>query len=220
MPGMTTKPTAIRLLSADGHPLLRFGLRYLAERTADIEIVAEAASEADTIRLVEGLQPDVLLLGMNLPAEASVAVTQHLCETESSVRVLALSSETEEDRHFFEMLAWRAAGYRSKLESPEATLQAIRAVARGKTGQISPRIAERVASRASATPARTLPPLTRTEEKVLRLIAQGHRNRQIAEALSVAPDTVKNHITHLYAKLGVRSRGEAVRWAWRHGLGS
>ena len=210
----------IRLLTADRHPLLRLGIRHLAEHVDDIEVMAEAANEEDTTRVAEELQPDVLLLGMNLPAEASVAVARHLCEAESPVRVLALSGETEEDHHFFEMLAWRAAGYRSKLEPPEATLQAIRAVARGKAGQISPRIAERVAGRTSEASAGTLDALTKSEQRVLRLIGQGWRNRQIAEMLSVAPDTVKNHITHLYAKLDVRSRGEAVRWAWRHGLGS
>ena len=210
----------IRLLTADRHPLLRLGIRHLAEHVDDIEAMAEAANEEDTTRLAEELQPDVLLLGMNLPAEASVAVARHLCETDSPVRVLAFSGETEEDHHFFEMLAWRAAGYRSKLEPPEATLQAIRAVARGEAGQISPRIAERVAGRPSEASAGKLDLLTKSEQRVLRLIGQGWRNRQIAEMLSVAPDTVKNHITHLYAKLDVHSRGEAVRWAWRHGLGS
>ena len=217
---MRIQPKKIRVLAADAHPLLRLGLRYLAEHTGDIEVVAEAAREADTIRLADKLQPDVLVLGMNLPAEASVAVARHLCEADSPVQVLAFSGEAEEDRHFFEMLAWRAAGYRSKYEPPEATLQAIRAVARGEAGQISPRIAEQVASRTSEASAGTLDALTKSEQKVLRLIGQGWRNRQIAELLSVAPDTVKNHITHLYAKLDVRSRGEAVRWAWRHGLGS
>ena len=217
---MSTKRKKIRVLAADAQPLLRLGLQRVAERAADIEVVAEAASAEDALRLAEELQPDVLLLGMDLPADASVAVARQLYETDSPVRVLALSGEAEEERHFFEMLAWRAAGYRSTREPPEALVQAIRAVAGGASGQISQRIAERVASRASAAPAGALASLTKTERKVLRLIRQGYRNRQIAEALSVAPDTVKNHITHLYAKLGVGSRGEAVRWAWRHGLDS
>ena len=219
MLGMSTRPGTSRVIAADRHPFVRLGIRHLAERTADIEVVAEADDEKGVIRLAEELQPDVLLLGMNLPAEASVAVARHLCETDSPVRVLALSGEAEEERHFFEMLAWRAAGYRSKYEPPEATMQAIRAVARGEAGQISQRIAERVASRTSEASAGALDVLTKSERRVLRLIGQGHRNRQIAELLSIAPDTVKNHITHLYAKLDVHSRGEAVRWAWRHGLG-
>ena len=213
------EPSPLRVAVADAVPLIRVGLCAYLTETADLVPAGEAGDAEGALRLAREQAPDVLVLGMNLPAEASVAVARQLCEADSPVRVLALSGELEEEWHFFEMLAWRAGGYLSKREAPEAVLQAIRAVARGEAGQISRRIAERVASRTSALPAEALAPLTKAERKVLRLIARGYRNRQIADALSVSPDTVKNHITHLYAKLGVRSRGEAIRWAWLHGMG-
>ena len=134
-PRLPMSAKKIRVLAADAQPLLRLGLQRVAERAADIEVVAEAASAEDALRLAEELQPDVLLLGMDLPADASVAVARQLYETDSPVRVLALSGEAEEERHFFEMLAWRAAGYRSTREAPEALVQAIRAVAGGPPGR-------------------------------------------------------------------------------------
>lgn len=157
---------------------------------------------------------DLLLLGMNLPAGESLELARQLNEAGAPVRILVLSAYDEE-QYVFEMLAYGVAGYLTKDEPPETILQAIDDIAGGETGWLSPRIAARLAKR--RTPDIPLS-LSRREQEVIRLIAQGATNLHIAETLHIAADTVKNHITNIYGKLGIRRRAEAVAWAWRHGL--
>lgn len=207
----------VRVLLADRHPIVRRGLRSLLAERPDMELVGEAGMGADVRRLLHEQAPEVLILGLNLPLTASLDVARHLFEIESPVRVLVLSANDEE-QHVYELLAYGVAGYVTKEDSPEAIVEATEAVASGETGWLSPRVTARLSKRrVRGTEERALS-LSQREREILGLLAQGYRNRQIAEALYIATGTVKNHLTSIYEKLGVQTRLEAVAWAWQRGL--
>ena len=207
----------IRVVVADRHPMIRLGLRAVLESLPEIEIAGETDHAEEALRLALALRPEVLILGMNLPAEESLAVARQLHEAGSATRVLALSTR-EEERHLFEMLAWRVAGYLSKAETSEAIIAAIRGVASGEMGWLSHSITARLAEWAKSEADAAAEVLSKREREVLRLMATGHRNQHIADALYLSPDTIKNHLTRIYGRLGVHTRADAVVWAWRHGL--
>ena len=207
----------IRVVAADRHPLVRVGLRAVLESLPEIEIAGEADSAEEALRLARTLVPEVLILGMNLPAEESLAVARQLHELGGATQVLALSAH-EEERHLFEMLAWRVAGCLSKVDGPEEIIAAVRSVAAGEAGWLSRSIAARLAKLAKPEADAAVEVLSKREREVLRLVATGHRNRHIADALYVSEDTIKNHLTRIYKRIGVHTRAEAVAWAWQHGL--
>ena len=210
------EPEPIRVAAADGHPIHSLGLRHILEREPDLALVGEATDRAAALRVVRERRPDVLVVGMNLPAAESVALAQALAEVEPRPRIVALS-ENEEARLAYEMLASGAAAYLTKEDQPEQIVQAIRDVAGGRAGLLSPLMEARL--RGASRAARPEPsPLTQREREVLELLALGYQKGQIAERLSVSPETVRNHIAHIYDKLDLHHRGEAVAWAWRHGL--
>ena len=207
----------IRVMLADWHPLVCVGLRAVFECSPDVEIAGEADNAEEVLRLVGALMPDVLILGMNLPAEESLAVARQLHESGSATRVLTLSAH-EEAGHLFEMLAWRVAGCLSKVDGSEEIIAAVRSVAAGEAGWLSRSIAERLAEQAKPEADAAVEVLSKREREVLRLVGKGHNNRHIANEMNISPDTIKNHLTSIYKKIGVHSRAEAVFWAWRHGL--
>jgi len=210
---------AIRVVLADDHPVVRTGIRTFLEQAADIEVLAEAEDGKAALRLAEELEPDVLLLDMELPGITGVEVTRRLQAAGSLVRVLALSAYDDE-QYVFGLLDAGAAGYLLKDEALEAIVAAVRGVARGEGGWFSRQVAEKVVAWARGE--RAAPPgvarLTEREVEVLRLLARGWDNRRIAETLCIGEQTVKNHVSRIYAKLGVESRVEAVIRAISLGL--
>jgi DNA-binding NarL/FixJ family response regulator len=205
----------VRVVLADDHALFRAGVRMLLEGAAGIEVVGEAPTGAHALDLVRDARPDVLLLDMEMPDMTGVEVARRLQATGAAVKILVLSAYDDEE-YVSGLLDYGAAGYLTKEEVPERLVAAVRGVARGETGWMSPGVAARVLRRRAAD--EEVATLSAREREVLRLIAQGLDNPGIAAALFISDSTVKNHVTNIYAKLGVRSRAEAVAWAWQHGL--
>ena len=203
----------IRVLLADDHPALRLGLRVLLERALDIELVGEAESGDAALELVETLQPDVAVLDCELPAMDGNEVAAAIRQRGWPVRVLALSAYDSE-RYVWGMLDAGAVGYLLKDEAPETIVAAVRAVARGE-GYFSPPVAIKMAAWARGErPGR----LTEREVEVLRLVAEGLSNKEIAYRLTVTERTVQFHVSNILEKLGAASRVEAAVWAKDHGI--
>jgi two-component system NarL family response regulator len=215
----------ITVIVVDDHPIVRAGLKTVLDSAPDIHLSAEGSGGQEALRLVEALQPDVLVLDLNLPDLNGLDVARRLCEAETRTAILMLTIYQEE-AFVFEALECGISGYLLKDEALETLVSAVRAVARGETW-LSPSVATRVVQRAvshppapkGGPPARNaLAGLTRREIEVLKLIGEGLDNSAIALRLSLTTRTVQNHVSTIYGKLGVSSRMEAAFQAIRCGL--
>lgn len=211
----------ITVVIVDDHPVVRAGMRMVLDAADDITIVAEGASGADALRLVAQRRPDVLVLDVNLPDLNGVEVTQRLREQGTTTAILILTVH-DNSQTVFGLLESGATGYVLKDEALETLVSAVRSAARGESW-LSPAVARQVVRRAvgEAAPESSEPPpipLTPRELEVLRLLAQGLDNAAIAEQLVVTKQTVQNHVSNIYGKLGVTMRTEAALYAIRHGL--
>jgi DNA-binding NarL/FixJ family response regulator len=206
----------LRVVLVDDHPIVRSGIKMLLERADDIDVVGEGASGQDALRLVASLAPDVLLLDMEMPDTSGVEVARELRARGAPVKVLALSAYDDE-HYIIELLATGAAGYLTKEEALDTIVDAVRGVARGEEGWFSRRAAARMAAwTRRADPAANR--LTERETDVLRLLARGWSNQQIAQSLGLTERTVRFHLTNVYDKIEVTGRGEAIAWASREGF--
>jgi DNA-binding NarL/FixJ family response regulator len=206
----------IRVLLADDHPIIRSGIRLLLEQAPDISVVGETDRGNDVVKLVERLKPDVLLLDMEMPGQSGVDVAQELQQIGAAVRVLVLSAY-DDDEYIASLLATGAAGYLTKEEALNTIVDAVRGVARGEEGWFSRRAAAQVAALARKEQSRPGVNLTEREEEVLKMLAEGWTNLRMANTLSVSERTVRFHLSNIYEKLGVSSRGEAISWALKRG---
>lgn len=205
----------IRVLLADDHPVVRGGVRALLEEEDDIEVVGEAAGGYEALELVASLQPDILLLDMEMGDLNGVEVAKRLGRTRSGCKVLALSAH--DDRHYiYSLLNAGAAGYLIKDEAPAFVVEAIRGVWRGQEGWLS----RKVAAKMSRWMRQDGPEygLTPREKEVLHAIAQGMTNQEAGLALGISDKTIEKHLESVFAKLGVSSRVEAAVLAVREGL--
>jgi DNA-binding NarL/FixJ family response regulator len=195
----------IRVLIADDHGVVRGGLRVLLDRQPDVEVVAEAADGAAALAAALEHRPDVAVLDVTMPAMTGLEATRALAAQAPEIRVLVLSMH--DDEHLVaEALHAGARGYVVKHQAGTDLVEAVRAVARGETP--APAFDEQGA----------VQPLSPREREVLVLIADGHRNRDIAERLGMAEKTVESHRGNILRKLGMRDRVELVRYAIRRGL--
>ncbi|MEP0545454.1 MAG: response regulator transcription factor [Rhodothermales bacterium] len=227
---MSTPPTPVRVVLAEPFPLLRDGLACLLEQHPAVVLVGEA-SEAGALRhLRERLAPDVILSHPHFldkdergtqPDSSSEGATGEAFD-ELAVRVVALVDEAEPvRRRVLALLDDGVAGFVSTRDDAETVLEAVCVVAQGGEVYLSPRVAARLAPpgrRRSEDIDEGEDPLTPREREVLACAALGYPNARIADELGLAPGTVRNHLSAAYAKLGARTRGEAVVWAWRYGL--
>lgn len=202
----------IRVLLADDHPIIRSGIRLLLEQAEDITVVGETDRGSDVVGLVEQLQPDVLLLDMEMPDKSGVTVAQELQKSGAVVRVLVLSAH-DDDEYIASLLATGAAGYLTKEEALNTIVEAVRGVARGEDGWYSRRAVAQIAAMARKEQSRPGIDLTEREEEVLKMLSEGWTNMRIANALFVSERTVRFHLSNIYEKLGVSSRAEAIAWA-------
>ncbi len=204
----------IRVVLADDHPTLRLGLRVLLDQAPDVAVVGEAEDGEQALTLLEMLLPDVVVLDCQLPKLDGTQVAQEIRRRAWSVQIVALSSY-DDDRYVRGMLEAGAVGYLLKEEAPERVVEAVRRAASGDGCFISPMVAQKVATWARGQ----LPAgLTERELEVLRCVARGLTNREIAQTLDVTERTVAFHVSNVLEKLGVASRVKAAMWAREQGL--
>ena len=210
---------SIRILIADDHKVLRSGLRALFSAEDDLEVVAEAADGRETLRLAATCSPDLVLLDISMPGESGIDVARHLKEQYPGIAILFLTMH-EDESLLQEALKAGAAGYVIKRADDREIVLAVRAASRGDL-YIHPAMTRALLSskEKAVVPDRSLPePLTRREIEVLRLLARGCTNRQIAEAIGISIRTAEGHRANVMGKLGVTSRVELVTYAEQHGL--
>lgn len=209
----------IRVLIADDHRLFRSGMRALLAVAGGLDVVAEAEDGAEALELAARLNPDVIVMDIQMPRLSGLEATRHLMRGPRPPGVLILSMFDDDDNVFSAMQAG-ARGYLLKGAAPEDLLRAIEAVARGEA-LFGPGIAQRLMryfAGAHGVTRAAFPDLTDREREVLSLIAQGQRNPAIARHLDLSEKTVRNHITSIYSKLQVGSRAEAALKAQEAGL--
>ena len=203
----------IRLLIADDHPVVRDGLSGMFAPDPDFEVVGQASDGAEAIRLALAVKPDVILMDLRMPGMDGVAAITEIARQGIPVRVLVLTTY-DTDTYVLPAIEAGATGYLLK-DAPRAELlRAVRAAAEGQ-GVLSPSVATRLMSRVR-TPAPEL--LSQRELEVLELVAAGTTNRDAAVKLFISEATVKTHLLHIYAKLGVADRAAAVAEAYNRGL--
>jgi DNA-binding NarL/FixJ family response regulator len=204
----------IRILLADDQSLFREALRMLISSQPDLEVVGEAANGAEAVKLAGSFRPNVVLMDLQMPVMNGVAATRQLHSTQPDCHVIALTT-FDGDEYIFDCLRAGAVGYLLKDAPSENLFAAIRAAARGESF-LQPSVTTRVLAeftRLSDQPVASVTlvePLSDREHEILRLIAKGSTNREIAEALFITEGTVKNHVTNILSKLDVRDRTQAA----------
>ncbi|MFI1170582.1 response regulator [Streptomyces melanogenes] len=218
-----TTTRAIRVLIADDQPLVRRGLALILTPDPAFDVVGEAGNGEEAVALAHRLRPDVVVMDIRMPVLDGVAATGRLAAELPECRVLALST-FDMDEYVVAALRAGACGFLPKDISPEELVAAVRVVHTGEAA-VAPRLLTRLISTYVRTPERPGPPpraqiggLTPREAEVWRLMATGLDNTEIAEAMGVSGSTVKNHITGLFGKLGVRDRAQAVIVAYETGV--
>jgi DNA-binding NarL/FixJ family response regulator len=209
----------IRVVIADDQRAVREGLAMLVALIDDIEVVGTAANGVEALELTGDLRPDVVLMDLRMPEMEGADATHRIRAALPDTHVLILTTYADDDS-LFPALQAGARGYLTKDASAEEIERAIRAVADGHT-HLDPAIQQRLVAAALSTAGheRTLPDeLTAREVEVLKLIAAGLSNAEIAAALVVSPATIKTHINHIFQKTRARDRAQAVRYAYQHGL--
>ena len=211
---------ALRVLIADDHPVVRDGLRAMLASTGTAEVVGEAATGEQAVRETALNHPDVVVMDLAMPGLNGIEATRQIARANPQVGVLVLTMHDDDDSVFAAMRAG-ARGYVLKGASQEELVQAIQAVARGEA-IFGPSVATRVlgyfTGRKPAL-AQPFPELTAREREVLELIAKGLNNAAIAQRLQLAPKTVRNLASSVFAKLQVDDRAQAMRRALDEGLG-
>ncbi|MCC7362119.1 MAG: response regulator transcription factor [Anaerolineales bacterium] len=210
----------IRVLIADDHPVFRFGLKALLGAAPDLEVTGEAADGEQAVALAANLQPDVVVMDLNMPGLSGLEATRQILQTSPHIGILVVTM-FDDDSVFAAMQAG-ARGYLLKGTEPEATVRAIRTVAHGEA-IFSPTVAQRVmdyfAHHQPNWPPQIFPELTERERELLGLLAQGLTNAAIAERLTLSPKTVRNHVSNIFSKLQVADRAQAIIRAREAGLG-
>lgn len=205
---------AIRILIADDHSVVREGLRMFLGRDADLEVIGEAADGLEALELARQLRPDIVLMDLLMPRMDGVTAIATMRDELPDTEIIALTSVLESDAVLGAVKAG-AIGYLLKDTQAAELRYAIKAAAAGQV-QLSPQ-ASTYLLRSVRAPANAVA-LTEREAEVLRLLAQGESNKEIARHLQVVEDTVKTHVRHILAKLGAQSRTQAVLCAMRLGL--
>ena len=206
----------IRVLLVDDHPIVRSGIHALLEKDEDIEIVGEATNGAETLEMADLVNPNIILLDMELPDMQGTQVAQQIQQQHPQIKILALSAH-DDPFYIKSLLEAGAAGYLLKDEAPEMILEAIHGVALGNKGWFSRRISAQIVSWfGNGNP--TEMKLTPREEDVLRLVVDGKTNLAIAAELKISEKTVEKYMGAIFNRLNVSSRVEAAVYAVRQGL--
>jgi NarL family two-component system response regulator LiaR len=210
----------IRVLIADDHAIVRKGVRALLATERDIQVIGEARDGAEAVAQAKALHPDVILMDLVMPKLDGIEATRQIAAQQPEMRVLVLTSFAADDKVFPAIKAG-ALGYLLKDSGPEELVKAIRQVHRGEPS-LEPAIARKMLTELSHPPKApmTPEPLTQRELDVLRLVAQGKNNREIADQLAISEMTVRTHMSNILSKLHLASRTQAALYALREGIAS
>ena len=213
----------LRVIIVDDHALFRRGLEMVLENEKDIEVVGEATDGQQAVDKTSELMPDVVLMDVRMPRRSGIEATQRIKELMPHVKIVVLTN-SDEEADLYEAIKAGASGYLLKEISSEEVADAIRSVVQGHS-RISPAMASKLLTEFQAMSKRTddrqplaPPKLTERELQILRLVAKGLGNRDIAQQLFISENTVKNHIRNILEKLQLHSRMEAVIYAVREKL--
>ena len=204
----------IRVVLADDHTIVREGTAELLRRAGDIEVIGQASDGLEALNTVKEMHPDVLVLDLMMPGIDGLEVARRVRQASPGTAVLILTAH-EDRQYVMAALEAGAAGYMSKSDRGGDVIDAVRSVAAGRTA-LSPRVASSVVARALGDSDESAS-LTAREKDVLRAVARGLSNKQIATDLQMSERTVQTHLTHVFSKLGVSSRTEAAMLAVKEG---
>lgn len=211
----------IRVLLADDHTILRAGLRMMLDAQPDIEVVGEASDGKQALAEAQRLQPHVVLMDITMPEMNGIEATRQVKRTLDSTRVLILTMH-ENEEYLFQVLRAGASGYILKEAAGTELISAIRIVYSGRfymsPSAQSMMVGDYLQRVRSGEERDSYSALTEREREILKLVAEGHTNNQIAERLFISPKTVDTHRTHIMDKLNLHSRAELVKYAMRRGL--
>jgi DNA-binding NarL/FixJ family response regulator len=213
----------IRVVIADDQPLVRSGIRASFDGVPDIVIVGEAGNGLDAVRRVREVNPDVVLMDINMPRMNGLESTKEIGRLRERVAKVVILTMFDTDEYVFEALRAGAAGFVLKDVSTDKLVEAVREVASGDA-LLSPSVTRRLIAEFARRPVLdstvmlTLAELTQRELDVFRLLVRGYRNEDIAKELTLGESTIKSHVQHLYQKLGVRDRVQLVIYAYENDL--
>jgi two-component system, NarL family, response regulator DegU len=197
----------IRVFLADDHPIVRKGIHDLLEASEGIQVIGEAPTGEQALQMIKALQPDIMIVDIELPDISGIDVVNRINEEEIPIKVLVLSSY--DDREYIaQMLSLGVSGYLIKDEVPEAIVEALHGIARGERGWVSRKVAERLSQMLDKTSSGK--DLTQRELDVIYQLTQGKTNAEIAYALGISEKTVEKHLDLIFRKMGVASRVEAA----------
>jgi DNA-binding NarL/FixJ family response regulator len=211
----------IRVLLADDHTILRAGLKMMLNAQPDIEVVGEASDGRQAIAEAQRLLPDVILMDITMPEYNGIEATRQVKRLLPEVRVLVLTMH-ENEEYLFQVLRAGASGYMLKEAADTELISAIRIINRGSFYLSSPAqsmmVGDYLQRVRTGEERDSYSELTEREREILKLVAEGYTNNQIAERLFISPKTVDTHRTHVMEKLNLHSRAELVKYAMRRGL--
>lgn len=211
--GVSDEDSPIRIVLADDHPVIRSGLRLLLDEEPDLQVIAEASTADEALCRTRGQRPEVLLLDLSMPGRSSLEVIPEIRRAVPGTAIVVLTMH-EDPALVRDAMRGGAAGYVLKEAADTELLHALRAAAAGEV-YVNPRLAARVAREPTAPPPDGL---TQREVEVLRLIALGHTNPEIASQLDLSVRTIESHRAHILQKIRRTSRSELVHYAFEHGL--
>jgi DNA-binding NarL/FixJ family response regulator len=224
-PNAEQKPQTIRVVLADDHPIVRDGLRKLLMLEEDIEVVGEANDGREVVQVVQETRPDVLILDLRMPYMDGLATLQALQQVDKKTKVIILTA-SEDKNEFVQAMKLGCSGIVLKQTAPELIVKSIRKVFGGEIWLDSHTTAAVMRQFASpgelmsgtATKGRERSPLSQREREIVGLVAQGYKNREMAEKMFISEQTVKNHLHNIFDKLGVSDRLELALYAIHKGL--
>jgi two-component system, NarL family, response regulator NreC len=206
----------IRVLVVDDHAVVRSGLKLLLAAEEDLEVVGDAGTADEAVTRAELLKPDVVVLDVVMPGRSGIDATPEILLRSPDTKVLVLSMQ-DDPRYVEEAFGAGASGYVLKEAADAEVVQAVREVAAGRR-YVNPQLGARLATTAARERAKDDDPLSDREREVMRLLALGHTNQEIAQLLFVSVRTAESHRAHIMQKLGLSTRAELVRHALAHGL--
>jgi DNA-binding NarL/FixJ family response regulator len=209
----------IRVLLADDQEMVRTGFRLILSAEPGVEVVGEAGNGVDAVTRARDLRPDVVLMDIRMPQLDGLEATRRLCADPEPPRIVVVTT-FDLDEYVYGALRAGACGFLLKDAGPRLLVEAVRAAAAGDA-LVSPSVTVRLLEHLAARPAARTPqlpdPLSPRELEVVRAVARGRTNAEIAAELFVSLSTVKTHLTNIQTKLSARNRVEIAAWAWEHG---